>query len=299
MFHLEFSYLMKNHGYLAYRYHPDIYKGVNQDHFKKANEAYTVLKNPLKRKEYNRKMKIIKSKVHSETRHSSQPGGFWDEGEQFTYKRRPSKARETIDPEIEEELKKWNFDKMFMEFNERPMRSHPGDLKVMEPIIIQKMSRRDIARMKFVLKRREMEKINRNIFKRMRYHKLNLERITENDGIETKSYDQLVEEINKNYKKLEQVDKPLVVYQTEQQIIESKKKQHEEIGSFIKRYIYPIIGIAFLINSLILIGVYYQNKQSERSEHIWEKRRNYMSIARNSEDSSSHVPKNLLSKTKD
>ena len=31
---------------MAKKYHPDIYKGINKDHFKRVNEAYSVLKNP-------------------------------------------------------------------------------------------------------------------------------------------------------------------------------------------------------------------------------------------------------------
>ena len=43
---------------LAKKYHPDVYKGVNQDHFKKVNEAYTILKNPHKRADYDNRQKI-------------------------------------------------------------------------------------------------------------------------------------------------------------------------------------------------------------------------------------------------
>ena len=42
---------------LAKKYHPDVYKGTMKDHFKKVNEAYMTLKNPLKRKEYDIKFK--------------------------------------------------------------------------------------------------------------------------------------------------------------------------------------------------------------------------------------------------
>jgi len=38
---------------LAKKYHPDVYKGENKDHFKRINEAYNTLKNPLKRKDYD------------------------------------------------------------------------------------------------------------------------------------------------------------------------------------------------------------------------------------------------------
>ena len=43
---------------MAKKYHPDVYEGVNTDHFKKVNEAYSVLKNPQKRSAYDNKSKI-------------------------------------------------------------------------------------------------------------------------------------------------------------------------------------------------------------------------------------------------
>ena len=44
---------------LAKKYHPDIYKsGPNKEHFKKVLEAYQVLKNPIKREEYDHKIKV-------------------------------------------------------------------------------------------------------------------------------------------------------------------------------------------------------------------------------------------------
>ena len=44
----------------AKKYHPDIYKGVNKNHFAKVNEAYNILKYSHKRKDYDRKIKIHK-----------------------------------------------------------------------------------------------------------------------------------------------------------------------------------------------------------------------------------------------
>jgi len=44
---------------MAKKYHPDVYKStVNQDHFKKVNEAFSTLKNPLKRSEYDKRLRI-------------------------------------------------------------------------------------------------------------------------------------------------------------------------------------------------------------------------------------------------
>ncbi len=43
---------------MAKKFHPDLYKGINKDHFKKVNEAYSVLKNPQKRAAYDNRSKI-------------------------------------------------------------------------------------------------------------------------------------------------------------------------------------------------------------------------------------------------
>ena len=43
---------------LAKRYHPDVYKGSNKEHFKKVLEAYNVLKNPAKRADYDKHSRI-------------------------------------------------------------------------------------------------------------------------------------------------------------------------------------------------------------------------------------------------
>jgi len=45
---------------LAKIYHPDVYKGINTEHFKKLAEAYNTLKNPKKRKEYDNRLKASK-----------------------------------------------------------------------------------------------------------------------------------------------------------------------------------------------------------------------------------------------
>ena len=51
--------LKKSYLKLAKKYHPDIYRsGPNKDHFKKIQEAYAVLKNPVKRADYDKHQKI-------------------------------------------------------------------------------------------------------------------------------------------------------------------------------------------------------------------------------------------------
>ena len=51
---------------LAKKYHPDVYKGQNKEHFKKVLEAYNVLKNPLKRSEYDKHSRIKNMKGNKE-----------------------------------------------------------------------------------------------------------------------------------------------------------------------------------------------------------------------------------------
>jgi len=41
--------MKKSYLKLAKKYHPDVYNGINTDHFKKVNEAFITLKNPKKR----------------------------------------------------------------------------------------------------------------------------------------------------------------------------------------------------------------------------------------------------------
>ena len=82
---------------MAKRYHPDIYKGVNRDHFKKVNEAFSVLKNPQKRAEYDNRQRIRSQ------RSAAEPTG----------PQQGKRVREEQDPEFEEAFKKLNTKKLF------------------------------------------------------------------------------------------------------------------------------------------------------------------------------------------
>jgi curved DNA-binding protein CbpA len=58
--------LKKSYLKLAKKYHPDVYKGVNKDHFKKVLEAYSLLKIPNKRSDYDKHKKIRHMKSSKE-----------------------------------------------------------------------------------------------------------------------------------------------------------------------------------------------------------------------------------------
>lgn len=67
----------------AKKYHPDLYKGVNQKHFVKCQEAYNLLKNPAKRKEYDRKQKIKNMRDNNEYKAYAQKMKM--QGKDFSY----------------------------------------------------------------------------------------------------------------------------------------------------------------------------------------------------------------------
>ena len=86
---------------LAKLYHPDVYSGVNKDHFKRVTEAYNVLKNPAKRQEYDNQQKIRRhsaSKASAEEEFGPQKG---------------KKVREEQDPEFERAFQKMNTSRLF------------------------------------------------------------------------------------------------------------------------------------------------------------------------------------------
>ena len=60
--------------------------------------------------------------------------------------------------------------------------------------------------------------------------------------------------------RLEEVDKPIIVYKNQQELVKEEiKKQDESLGKF-KRIYYPIVFGAFIIYSIFMIGYYYQDK---------------------------------------
>ena len=104
---------------MAKLYHPDVYKGINQDHFKKVSEAYNTLKNPVKRSEYDRRQKIRSNQKNDDGREND----IFEKGQNPD-----TKVRETQDPEFEAAFRKLNTQRLFDQFMARPMRSDPGSL---------------------------------------------------------------------------------------------------------------------------------------------------------------------------
>ena len=66
--------------------------------------------------------------------------------------------------------------------------------------------------------------------------------------------------MNEDRKALEQIESPLALYKDQEaQIAEVKKNQDETLKKAKKVY-YPFMTVAIIINSLLIIGYYYQDK---------------------------------------
>lgn len=114
--------IKKSYLHLAKRFHPDKYKGPPEI-FKKISEAYHTLKDNHKREEYNKKMrfKIRKKNKSKNSQHQK--------SENSENSSENEKTREFS--KYEEEFKKINIDRLFIEFTSKKIKTNPGDIKVL------------------------------------------------------------------------------------------------------------------------------------------------------------------------
>ena len=85
----------------------------------------------------------------------------------FSQKEKPTmkqerKVREEMDPEILEELKKHDFNRMFWEFRARPIRNRPEEFDIGQPDHIRMLSKRDRAWAEFIRKYWEKQAIRKS-----------------------------------------------------------------------------------------------------------------------------------------
>ena len=74
------------------------------------------------------------------------------------------------------------------------------------------------------------------------------------------NYSELVDELNKDMKSLEYINKPLTLYKDEQASMAEIKIQQDESLKAIKKFVYPFWSILFDFNGLLFIGYFYQDK---------------------------------------
>jgi RecA-family ATPase len=95
-------------------------------------------------------------------------GKEWSHEMYEEMKRQASKEktiRDQVDPEFEAAFRKLNLNRLFEEFNARPMRSQPEELheNLMVPVSRLKMSKRDLARARFVQNHRRNLEIKKSL----------------------------------------------------------------------------------------------------------------------------------------
>lgn len=71
------------------------------------------------------------------------------------------------------------------------------------------------------------------------------------------NYHELVEEINKDIKALQYIEKPLQLYKDEQAMLAEKLKVQDESLKSLKKVVYPFWSILIVVNGLLMIGYYY------------------------------------------
>ncbi|CDW75160.1 cytochrome c biogenesis protein [Stylonychia lemnae] len=280
--------IKKSYLKLAKKYHPDVYhSGPNKDHFKKIQEAYTTLKNPVKRGDYDKHQKIKTMKYNkdfqdAERRHKNMGQEFSHEMYEEMKKQAEAQktVRDTIDPEFDEAFKKLNLNKLYKEFVARPILNQPDELhdQIMKPLSRLKMSRRDLARIKFVSEYRDKQKIKKSIKNRIIEQTEIFKDIEEGAEVfaqKNMNYKQLVEEMNKDIKALESIERPLTLYKDEKAMIAEIRKKQDESLDKVKKVVYPFWTIAIIVNGILLIGYYNQDKIHEVDEKKMELRQKF------------------------
>mmetsp|Transcript_11547 Transcript_11547/g.15598 ORF Transcript_11547/g.15598 Transcript_11547/m.15598 type:complete len:88 (-) Transcript_11547:111-374(-) len=70
------------------------------------------------------------------------------------------------------------------------------------------------------------------------------------------NYKELVEELNKDQRAIEQIDRPIVLYKSEQELEVVRKKEVDKAAKKVKTATYPLWAFAIIFNSILLVGYY-------------------------------------------
>jgi len=171
-------------------------------------------------------------------------------------------VRDYQDPEFEAAFRKLNTQLLFDQFMARPMQTRPEELSedFMKPEHLRKMSRRDLARAAFVREFKKKQAIKQSLKLQV---EVELEKMKDFEegvaGHKKMNYAELVDELNKDQRAIEQIDRPIVLYKSEQEIEVARKKEVEKKATNIKRVTYPFWALAIIVNSLLMVGYYQQD----------------------------------------
>jgi curved DNA-binding protein CbpA len=126
--HDKLNKIRKNYYFLSKKFHPDIYKG-NIEIFKKLNEAFNIIKDPHKRQEYDKKMRVYSNIKRS--RQQSQHSSYYDRDSSEKKENKEEESEIYTTSKYENELKNHNFDVMFDKYISKPVKHKAHTLKVL------------------------------------------------------------------------------------------------------------------------------------------------------------------------
>lgn len=107
--------IKNNYHKLAKIYHPDVYKGKDTNKFKQIQEAYQILKNQLKRREYDQQTRGVKPNIPEEEmqkEETSAPDDSNNSDEKFSFKDYKSKT---------EGMRQEDFAQEYQDFMSKPL----------------------------------------------------------------------------------------------------------------------------------------------------------------------------------
>lgn len=93
------------------------------------------------------------------------------------------------------------------------------------------------------------------------------------------TYRELVEDFNKDLKALEQIEKPVMVYKEEKQMMAEKEQKQEETLKKVSRVVWPMWTLIFIINTALAIAYQRQKVQIERNSLKIEAREKFNSYS--------------------
>ena len=118
---------------LAKIYHPDKYKGIETDRFNYIREAYEILRNPQKRKAYNKKIDIKEDKMEDFVESMKNPDNGVKRSQGTTFD----------DIKIDESI---DFEKEYEDFMSKPMENSPEEIVIQEHPFLQSLNFEERAR---------------------------------------------------------------------------------------------------------------------------------------------------------
>lgn len=145
------------------------------------------------------------------------------------------------------------------------MRTKPEEFDLFKPEHIRKLSKWDIARAKFVQQSREALKIRKSIrltIKDELYRKNEIDDFGNWAGL---GYSEIVEDMQTK-KELEESNSPLMVYKDEKAQIAEIWEWQDVFITKTKKFSYTFWTILALVNGLLLIGYFYQDKLIQKNQ---------------------------------